>query len=71
MADAPEWQTAYQAAVLEVDNSKLSEKANKAKAEPAKIKIPAPSRTSTIKKTKKAQSIWKRPISELWRRQGI
>ena len=39
--------------------------------EPNKVKLPAPERTSTTKKAKKAQSIWKRPISELWRRQRI
>jgi len=39
--------------------------------EPDKVKFPTPNRTSTIKRAKKAQSIWKRPISELWRRQGI
>jgi hypothetical protein len=32
MADSREWQTAYEAAVLEVDNSKLMEKANEAEA---------------------------------------
>ena len=37
--------------------------------EPNEAKLPTPSRTSAIKKAKKAQSIWKRPISELWRRQ--
>ena len=31
--------------------------------EPNEVKLQTPSRTSTIKK---AQSIWKRPISELW-----
>ena len=35
---------------------------------PTELKLPTPSRTTTtIQKTKKAQSIWKRPISELWR----
>jgi len=35
------------------------------------VKLPTPSRTSTIKKAKRNQSIWTRPISELWRRQRI
>jgi len=39
--------------------------------EPKEVKLPTPIRTSAIKKTKEAQSIWKRPISELWRRQRI
>jgi len=39
--------------------------------EPNEVKLPTPSRTSTIKKAKEAQSIWKRPISEFWRRQRI
>ena len=39
--------------------------------EPKEVQLPTPSRTSTIKKAKEAQSIWKRPISELWRRQRI
>lgn len=33
MARTPDWQTAYQAVILEVDNSKLSEKADQAEAE--------------------------------------
>lgn len=39
--------------------------------EPSEVKLPTPSQTSTIKKAQKAQSIWKRPISELWRRQWM
>jgi hypothetical protein len=39
--------------------------------EPNEVKLPTPSRTSTIRTAKKAQSIWKRPISDLWRRQRI
>ena len=33
MARKPDWQTAYQAVILEVDNSKLSEKEDQAEAE--------------------------------------
>jgi len=36
--------------------------------EPNEVKLPTPNRTSIIKKANKTQSIWKRPISELWRR---
>jgi len=34
---------------------------------PTELNLPMLSRTPTIKKAKKVQSIWKRPISELWR----
>jgi hypothetical protein len=35
--------------------------------EPNEGKVRTPRQTTAIKRTKKGQSIWKRPISELWR----
>lgn len=39
--------------------------------EPNGGKVRKTRQITTIKKAKKSQSIWKRPISELWRRQQI
>ena len=44
--------------------------ANEAK-EPSEGKVRTPRQTTIIKEAKKSQSIWNRPISELWRRQRI